>query len=133
MIVVKAKELLIKVPNKVGQLEFITTNISSLGISIRAISAYVENNQALFRILTSDNQKVKESLSAQNIEVLENEVVIIQLPDKVGELSRIAKVFKDNNIDLEYIYGTTTKPEEECVLICSSKNNDKIIEVLSSL
>ena len=132
MKVVKGEEIIIAVENKVGRLEEITGIISKEGINIRAIVAYVENKQAIFRIITSDNLKTKEILSQKGLKPEAKEVVIAELPDKIGELHTMAGKLKEANIDLEYIYGTTTTAEV-ATLIFSSNNNEKAIEILANL
>ena len=132
MKVVKGEEIIIAVENKVGRLEEITGIISKEGINIRAIVAYVENKQAIFRIITSDNLKTKEILLQKGLKPEAKEVVIVELPDKIGELYKMAGKFKEANIDLEYIYGTTTTAEV-ATLIFSSNNNEKAIEILANL
>ena len=132
MKVVKGEEIIVTVENRVGRLEEITGIISKEGINIRAIAAYVENNQAIFRIITSDNLKTKEILSQKGLKPEAKEVVIIELPDKVGELHTMAGKLKEANIDLEYIYGTTTTAEV-ATLIFSSNDNEKAIQILTNL
>ncbi len=129
---VKAKELLIKSENKIGALADLTKVIAGGGINIRAISAWAEDNFALFRLLTSDNTKAKEILTNNNYSFEEKEVVVVELPDRIGQLSLFAGKLKEAEIDLAYIYGTTSKPEYEAILVFSSNNDDKAVEVLSS-
>lgn len=132
MKVVKREEIVVAVENKVGKLEEITQLISKEEINIRAIAAYVENNQAIFRIITSDNLKTKEIFSQRGLKPETKEVVIIELPDKVGELHKMAERLKEANIDLEYIYGTTTTAEV-ATLVFSSNDNEKATQVLANL
>jgi len=132
MKVVKGEEIIVTVENRVGRLEEITGIISKEGINIRAIAAYVENNQAIFRIITSDNLKTKEILSQKGLKPEAKEVVIVELPDKIGELHTMAGKLKEANIDLEYIYGTTTTAEV-ATLIFSSNDNEKAIQILTNL
>jgi len=132
MKIVKGEEIIVAVENKVGRLEEITGMISKEGINIRAIAAYVENNQAIFRIITSDNLKTKEILSQKGLRPETKEVAIVELPDKIGELHTMAEKLKEANIDLEYIYGTTTTAEV-ATLIFSSNNNERAIQILANL
>jgi len=132
MKVVKGEEIIVAVENKVGRLEEITGMISKEGINIRAIAAYVENNQAIFRIITSDNLKTEEIFSQKGLKPEAKEVVIVELPNKVGELHRMAEKLKEANIDLEYLYGTTTTAEV-ATLVFSSNDNEKAIQILTNL
>ncbi|MCD6228343.1 MAG: ACT domain-containing protein [Candidatus Omnitrophica bacterium] len=132
MKVVKGEEVFLTVPNKVGLLEEICKLISESGVNIRAICAYVVDDKALFRIVTSDNTKTKEILEANNYSLEKKEVVIVELPDKVGELYNFASKIKNAGIDLNYIYGTTAAPQENAILVFSSDNNEKVLDLLSA-
>ncbi|MCM8773638.1 MAG: ACT domain-containing protein [Candidatus Omnitrophica bacterium] len=132
MKVVKGEEIFVTTFNKVGTLAAITEIIANAEINIRAISAYVVGDKAFFRLITSDNNKTKEVLSKNNYSWESKEVVIVELIDKAGQLYNLASLLKKANVDLNYIYGTTSKPLTETIIIFSSNNNDKAIDILSS-
>ena len=128
---VKGKELILKVENKVGKLAEITKLIKDAGVNIRAVSAWVIGAEASLRLVTSDDAKAKSTLAALG-SIDEKDVVIIDMPDEVGQLDNLALKLKDNNIDLNHIYGTTSEPGKSAVIIFSSNNNDKALEVISA-
>ncbi|MCM8823549.1 MAG: ACT domain-containing protein [Candidatus Omnitrophica bacterium] len=132
MKVVKGEEIFVTTSNKVGTLAAITEIIADAEINIRAISAYVVGDRAFFRLITSDNNKTKEVLSKNNYSWESKEVVIVELIDKAGQLYNLASLLKKANVDLNYIYGTTSKPLTETIIIFSSNDNDKAIDILSS-
>jgi hypothetical protein len=128
---VKGEEIFLTTENKVGKLEEVAKLIKESGINVRAINAYAVANKAHFRLLTSDNVKSKEIL--RKVGTVENkEVIIVDMPDEVGQLHTLASKLKEANIDLDHIYGTTSKPKQSAILIFSSSNNDKALEVISS-
>ena len=129
---VKAKELLVKVENKVGILADLSGIMGSSGINIRAISAWSAGNDAFFRLITSDNSKTKNVLRSNDYSFEEKDVVVVELPDNVGELNRLAAKLKSADIDLTYIYGTTSKPGYEAIIVFSSNDNDKVINIIVS-
>ena len=128
---VKGKEILFTGANKIGELEEITRMIKDNGINIRAISAWAINGKALFRLLTSDNNKAKELLQAKGT-VEEREIIIVEMPDEVGQLQILASKLKGNGLDLDYIYGTTFEPGKSAVIIFAANDNDKALEVISA-
>ena len=129
---VKAKEIIVTTENKVGQLEEVLSIIKDNGINIRSISAWAFEERAFFRLTTSDNLKAREILGSR-WEIEEKDVVIVDLPDEVGQLDIFASKLKENNIDLNYIYGTTSDPDKPAIIIFSSNNDDKAMEVLSAV
>lgn len=128
---VKGNEILFTGENKIGELEEITRMIKDNGINIRAISAWAINGKALFRLLTSDNNKAKELLQAKGA-VEEREIIIVEMPDEVGQLQILASKLKGHGLDLDYIYGTTYELGKSAVIIFAANDNDKALEVISS-
>lgn len=132
MNVVKAKELFVSGQNKVGLLEDISSAVSSADVNMRAVCAYVVEDTAFFRLITSDNEKSRQVLENLGVKVEEKDTVIAELEDKVGALNSVSKKLKQESIDLKYIYGTVSKSGDVCLLIFASSNDDKAVEVLSN-
>ena len=129
---IKSKEIILKADNKVGELEEIAGAIKDNGINIRAISAWIFEDKAYFRLVVSDHDKAKEILQDFG-GVSEKEVVIVDMPDEVGQLFLLASKLKDNNIDLSYLYGTTSESGgKPAIIVFSSDNNEKALKVISA-
>ena len=126
----KVKEIFITTQNKVGMLAEISSVISTAGVNIAAICAYGEGDKANFMILTSDNLKAAGALKVKGHEVKDNEIVEVQLENKVGALEEMAKKLTEADIDINYVYGTVNKAGVPATLVFSSNNDDKAIEVL---
>ena len=124
------KELLAVTENRVGMLAEICSTVSGSGVNIQAINAYALDNKANFRLITDNNQKAQGALQAKGYKVNEQDVVMVELPNRVGVLKETADKLKARSIDLEYIYGTTCSGGCDCLLVFASNNNAQAIEVL---
>lgn len=127
---VKGEEIFFVTENKVGKLEEITKIIKENNINIRAINAFGLGSEACFRLLTSDNTKTKDILKKFG-KIESKEVIIVDMPDKVGQLYEIALKLKEANIDISYMYGTAAIPGGSAIIVFSCNDNNKAIEVLS--
>lgn len=125
------KELLVKAENKVGMMAEITEAIAKSGANITALNAFGVDKQAIFRIMTDDNTKAIGGIKAKNFEVSERDVVAVELENKVGAASDMAKKLEDASIDIAYIYGSTCSGGCACTLIFNCNDNKKAVEVLS--
>jgi len=125
------KQLLAVTENKVGMLADVCSEVSGAGVNIQTIKAYGKGDKANFRLITDNNQKTQEILQAKGYEVSEQDVVMVELPNKVGVLKEAADKLKKAGVDLEYIYGTTCSCDCDCLLVFSSNNNTRAVEVLS--
>jgi hypothetical protein len=127
----KSEEILLITQNKVGKMEEIARLVKENDINVRAISAWAFDDEAFFRIVASDNKKAKEALSAVG-KVEEKDIVVVEMPDEVGQLFQLASKLKDNGINLNYVYGTTSKPGQPAIIVFSSDDNDRAMKVISS-
>ncbi|MBN3040707.1 MAG: ACT domain-containing protein [Candidatus Omnitrophica bacterium] len=126
-----AEELLLITQNRVGKLAEISRTIKDNGINIMAISAWAFDDQAFFRIVASDHIKAKEILeSIGKVEI--KKIVIAEMPDEVGQLLELASRLKDNDIDLNYVYGTTAEVGKPATIIFSSNNDIKALDVIAA-
>ena len=124
------KQLLAVTENKVGMLAEVSSAVSGSGVNIQAINAYAVGKEANFRLITDNNQKAQQVLQFKGYEVSEQEVVMVELPNKVGVLKVAADKLKAAGIDLSYIYGTTCSAGYDCLLVLASNNNAQAEKIL---
>jgi hypothetical protein len=129
---VKGEEIVLTAQNQEGLLATITKLIAEKSINIRAISAYVVGSKAYFHLITSDNAGTKEVL--RTIGTVEGkEAVIVEMPDQAGQLAKLTSCLKDGHINLTRIYGTAAQLNGSTILVFSSNNNNKALDILSNV
>jgi len=102
----KVKEISFTIPNKVGLLSDVTTAIAGAKVNIAALCAYAMENSAYFMLTTDSNAKAKKALGSLGAGIEEKDVVEVEMPNKPGELQKVAKRLADVGIDIEYMYAT---------------------------
>jgi len=90
-------------------------------VNINAICAYEMEDKAYFMMITDSNAKAKKALSPLGAWVQEEDVIAVELPNKVGELQKVAKKIADSGIDIRYMYGTAGTGKSS---ICVFKTED---------
>jgi hypothetical protein len=125
------KELTAITANKIGMLARVSGAVADKGVNIQALSAYAVGGRAYFRLITDDNTAAAEALKALGCEVTERDVVVVELPDKVGEAKGMAERLKSAGIDLGYMYGTNSVSPGIGKLVFNSNDNNKAVEILS--
>jgi len=106
--------------------------LADKGVNIKAVCAYAVEDKAHFLMITSDNRKAMEILKGKNMEVGEDEVVVVEMADKVGALKDMAKKLKNAEIDIKHIYGSTTGTANAvCSVIFDSEDNQKAINAIN--
>jgi len=123
------KEIYVEAPDEIGMLAKISTVIANAGVNIQAICAYGEKGKAIFRIVTSDNKKAMESLKPLNFKMKEQEVVLMELEDRVAAMAEVCRKMASEKANLTHIYGTTGVGGGACLLVLSSNDNAKIVKI----
>jgi len=127
---IKISQLVITTEDKAGMLSEVSQAISEADVNIEAINAHGLEGKAKFYIITSENQKVIPALKTKGWQVEEEEVVRIDLENKIGALSQIGAKLKSAGVNLLYCYGTVSEGTSPCRFILKAEDNDKAIETL---
>jgi hypothetical protein len=126
----KSKQLSLTMPNKVGLLSEISAAIANAKVNITALCAYAMENKAYFMLLTESNAKAKKALSPMGGEIEEEDVISVDLPNKIGALQNVAEKIADAGIDIYYMYGTAgTGKSSICVF--KTADDTKAIKVIN--
>ncbi|MEW6215176.1 MAG: ACT domain-containing protein [Nitrospirota bacterium] len=126
----KSKQLSFAMPNRVGLLSEVSTAIAGAKVNINAVHAYEIEDKAYFMLITDSNAKAKKALSPLGVEIKEEDVVTVEMPNKVGELQKVAKKIADAGIDINYMYGTTGAGKSStCVF--KTADDKKAIKVIN--
>lgn len=126
------KEITVISPNKVGALAILSESLGSVGVNIEAISAYEKNERAIFRILTNDVISAMKAISKlQGFKAFENDVIVLELDNRPGQLGKITRKLSNRNVNLESLYIVSRKNNKTSVAIKPIKEDyEKAKEVL---
>jgi hypothetical protein len=102
----KVKEISFSIPNRIGLLSEVAIAIAGARVNINAICAYAMENNAFFMLTTSSPAKAKKALAPLGLAIEEKDVVEVEMPNKPGELQKVAKKIADAGIDIQYVYAT---------------------------
>ncbi len=128
----KEKQLIVTTRDKVGMLSEVTSAIAGVGVNITAVCAYSMEGKAIFMLLASDVQKAQTAAVSNGWTVEVCDVVVAEVPDKVGAAKEMADKIKAKNINISYIYGSVCSCREECGsrLVIKSSDSDALIAAL---
>jgi hypothetical protein len=126
----KVKQLSFSLPSKVGLLSELAAFITAGKINIEGICAYEMGEQGYFMLITDNNAKAKKILSAMGAEIKSEEIITVEVPNKLGELQKVAKKISVAGIDIFYIYGSPVKGK--MTLVLKTANDKKALKVLNA-
>ena len=125
----KVKEISFTMSNKVGLLSEVTTAIAAAKVNVTAICAYAMENSATFMLTTDSNAKAKKALAPLAVTIEERDVVAVEVPNKSGELRKVAKKIADAGIDIEYMYATAGKGKT-ATCVFKTADDSKAVKVI---
>ena len=98
-------QLSIFVNNEPGSFTGITAAIKDCGINLKAFNIAESSGFGVLRAIADEPEKACETLRAKNIVVKLTDVIAVPMEDKPGEIYKVAKVFGESNINIEYAYA----------------------------
>jgi hypothetical protein len=126
----KVKQLSFTMPNRAGLLSEVSAAVSGAKVNINAICAYEMGDSAYFMLTTDGNARARRALAKLGVEAKEEDVVAVEMPNKIGESQKVGKKIADAGINIVYVYGTTgTGKSAICVL--QTSDNAKAVKVIN--
>ncbi len=101
-----SKQLSFSLANRVGLLSKVSIALADANVNVNAICAYAMGKKAYFMLITDKNAQAKKALSKLKRNFEEEDVVSVDMPNRAGELKKVAKKIADADIDIIYMYGT---------------------------
>jgi hypothetical protein len=140
------------IPGELGKLAslFSTENINIDALTIQDASSYVQNlfeargkslkriasvasynsmrkdsaQFALIRMLVDQTDKAIDLLSKNDYLFDIMPVMTLELENKPGSLAAVANKFGEEGININYVYGTVSSPDEKCLFVFCPENID---------
>ncbi|MCL2157090.1 MAG: hypothetical protein FWH54_03610 [Methanobrevibacter sp.] len=126
------KQISVFIENRKGRLKKALDTLSKAEINIRALSLAERAKYGILRLIVSDNEKAKSVLEENKFIVKENDVIVVEVPDKPNGLNSILEVLTDADINVEYLYAFVGKKTDEAIVVMRLENIEDGIKVLKS-
>jgi hypothetical protein len=125
--VMREKQLTVVTQNALGTLAEVTSVVANIGVNIENVCAYAAGD------VTDNNETARSALEEKGYRVMETEAIVLQMWNRPGSLSAVARKFRQHGIDLQYVYGTSSLGGEKMTMVFSSEDNAKAAEVFDSI
>lgn len=125
----KAKQINLTLPNEVGTLASLSSVIFGAKVNITAICAWGDKEKAYFYMVVDRHIKVKNALTKAKFTVADEDVILVEMPNKPGEMQKVAEKIADAGIDILYTYGSAGSGRTSfCVF--KTDNDKKAIKLI---
>jgi hypothetical protein len=125
------RQTTVALPNQPGQLAAICRLLSSHSINIEALSLVDSIEQGVVRLLTSDPQTCRKVLQANGFYVIEGEVLVIDLFDRIGKLAQISAALAEAKVNIDYVYGSVEHPGAPMRLVLKASDGTRARAILA--
>ena len=125
-------QLSVFVENKQGSMSGIAEALAEAGIDIRALTIADTTDFGILRLIVRDPENAKKMLQEKNFVVTVNQVIGVEVPDRVGGLAQVLRILDDALINIGYMYDFLAIKEEKAYIIIRVENNAKTVELLQS-
>jgi hypothetical protein len=103
--------------------------LANAGVNLKAIYARSERGKGIFFLMTSDNKKAEKALKGIGYEVTTNNVVTVEIDDRIGAGAEVGALIGNAAIDIDYCYGTSAGGVK-VLLVFQTNDNKKAFETL---
>lgn len=100
----KAKEFTVTIEDKPGALGSCCLALGERGVNILAFQSYVEEGESLARFVVDDPAGAQAVLSGLRANFEEEDVAVVTLAHRPGELGRAALRLGENQVNINYSY-----------------------------
>jgi hypothetical protein len=118
------KQISIFVENKPGKVNKITGILEKNKINMKAMTIADSGSFGIIKLITDNNDKAFDVFKKANFLVSFQEVVVVEMPDKVGAFHKVAKILEDMDINIEDAYGFIMEEGVKAALILKAAETD---------
>ena len=111
------KQISIFMENTTGRLADITALLAKAGINLRAISIADTADFGILRMVADQPDEAVELLKASGFTARETDVIGVEVPDQPGALATIMALFRDECVNIEYLYASLEHSADKAVIV----------------
>ena len=111
------KQISIFMENTTGRLADVTALLAQAGINLRAISIADTADFGILRMVADQPDEAVKLLKEQGFTARETDVIAVEVPDHPGELARIMALFRDEGVNIEYLYASLEHKADRAIVV----------------
>jgi len=123
-------------PDTIGLTAKVAEAVAGENVNILAATGYSASGlreQATFTLVVDDYPRAEQALQRIGAnEIHESTVLLVETPNQVGALERIAKAISDAGINIFYFYATTSSGDT-ATTVMKTADDKKAIKVLQNV
>lgn len=126
-------QISVAIENKPGQLAQVSQLLAERSVNIEAIAVVDSIEQGVIRLMTSDPQLCRQTLREAGFYVVEGEVLIADVTDKIGRLAQLSAALAQAKVNIDYVYGSAEQVGHPMRLVLKTSDPVRAREILEPL
>jgi hypothetical protein len=127
----KITQISVFLENRKGRLFDVCSLLGNNKINIRALTIAETESFGVLRIVVDKSDMAVKLLKDSGFVANLTDVVAVEVGDKPGGLASVLKVFADNDVNIEYMYGFVEKFSDKALLVFRFADTDLAQQILS--
>lgn len=124
------KQTSVFIENKPGKMAKIIDILGANDINLNALSIADATDFGILRLITDEPDKAAAVLASEDFVVKTTNVISVNIENKPGGLVKILRIFKDNNIAVDYMYAYVSK-DSNAITVIKTDNIDLAVQKLA--
>jgi len=121
----KITQISIFLENKRGRLFQVCSLLGQNNINIRALTIAESEGFGVLRVVVDKPQEAMKLLKSNDIVASLTDIVAVEVDDQPGGLANILRIFSENDINVEYMYGFVEKFSDKALMVFRVENPDR--------
>jgi hypothetical protein len=126
----KITQISIFLENKKGRLFEVCSLLGKHSINIRALTIAESEGFGVMRVVVDKPQDAMKVLKENSLAAKLTDIIAVEVDDRPGGLANILRVFNENDINVEYMYGFVEKFSDKALMVFRVEETDKAASLL---
>lgn len=126
------RSITIVAEDRVGLLADVSYILGKCSINIEALGVDVVGSKAIIALTVRDTKKTMEVLSRNGFQVTENDALVVKLPNRPGEVNRLADRLAEGDVNIEDMQMISNDAEHGVFAVMVNKPR-KAVRMLAGL
>mgnify|MGYP006282496109 CR=1 FL=1 len=125
-------QLSVFLKNRPGELRKVTQMLADNKIDIRALTVAETADYGILRLIVNKPEECYKLLQSKNFLVGKTDILAVEMADHPGGLHKIASVFGDAGVNIEYMYAFAYKETAILLIQVSNEHRATAVETLDA-
>ena len=130
---IKTKQLSVSLENKPGRLAHVCRCLADRKVNIIALSVLETSEQGILRLVVDNPDEAAKMLKGCPMTVSKRDVLLVELPNKVGVLATMAEKLAAKGINIAFVYGSTGKTRGTTYIVLATSNLTAAKKILARM